>query len=184
MLVCAVAYLVALIFILPYLEMIVTALRPQGELRDRDYFPHHITFSNFTNIWSTGLGTNLAVSLEIGMKEVAAAEAEMLATLQKVEESAPKDLSRFDFVLKNAIGWADKRTSPCQLLRKRSSQPNFLAKVAIGLEAQTGRLTISRRLATRPTARPESPPLKHVPPCPRPLPEAEPRISARPQTPS
>jgi multiple sugar transport system permease protein len=66
-LVCAAAYLVALIFILPYLEMIVTALRPQSELRDRDYFPHHITFSNFTNIWSTGLGTNLAVSLEIGI---------------------------------------------------------------------------------------------------------------------
>jgi multiple sugar transport system permease protein len=66
-LVCAVAYLVALIFILPYLEMIVTALRPQGELRDRDYFPHHVTFANFTNIWSTGLGSNLAVSLEIGL---------------------------------------------------------------------------------------------------------------------
>ena len=66
-LVCAVAYLVALVFILPYLEMIVTALRPQGELRDRDYFPHHLTFANFTNIWSTGLGTNLAVSLEIGI---------------------------------------------------------------------------------------------------------------------
>jgi len=66
-LVCAVAYLVGLIFVLPYLEMIVTALRPQAELRDRDYFPHHLTFSNFTNIWSTGLGTNLAVSLEISI---------------------------------------------------------------------------------------------------------------------
>jgi multiple sugar transport system permease protein len=66
-LVCAAAYLVALIFILPYLEMIVTALRPQAELRDRDYFPHHITFSAFTSIWSTGFGTNLAVSLEIGI---------------------------------------------------------------------------------------------------------------------
>jgi multiple sugar transport system permease protein len=65
--VCAAAYLIALIFILPYLEMIVTALRPQAELRDRDYFPHHLTFSNFTNIWSTGLGTNLAVSLEISI---------------------------------------------------------------------------------------------------------------------
>jgi multiple sugar transport system permease protein len=66
-LVCAAAYLIALIFILPYLEMIVTALRPQAELRDRDYFPHHLTFSNFTNIWSTGLGTNLAVSLEVSI---------------------------------------------------------------------------------------------------------------------
>ncbi|HWG23091.1 carbohydrate ABC transporter permease [Actinospica sp.] len=66
-LLCAAAYLVALIFVLPYLEMIVTALRPQAELRDRDYLPHHITFSNFTNIWSTGLGTNLAVSLEISI---------------------------------------------------------------------------------------------------------------------
>ena len=66
-LVCAAAYIIALIFVLPYLEMIVTALRPQSELRDRDYFPHHLTFSNFTNIWSTGLGTNLAVSLEISI---------------------------------------------------------------------------------------------------------------------
>src|SRR5271170_193430 len=43
------------------------------------------------------------VSLEIGMKEVATAEGEMLATLQKVEDSAPKDLSRFEFALKSAI---------------------------------------------------------------------------------
>jgi hypothetical protein len=43
------------------------------------------------------------VNLELGMKEVATAEAEMLATLQKVEDSPPKDLSRFEFVLKNAI---------------------------------------------------------------------------------
>src|SRR5580704_17836197 len=41
--------------------------------------------------------------LEVGMKEVATAEAEMLATLQKVEDAAPKDLARYEFVLKNAI---------------------------------------------------------------------------------
>src|ERR1700685_2892756 len=43
------------------------------------------------------------VSLDVGMKEVAAAESEMLATLQKIEDAAPKDLARFEFVLKNAI---------------------------------------------------------------------------------
>src|SRR5271163_2144816 len=42
-------------------------------------------------------------NLELGMKEVVTAEAEMLATLQKVEDTAPKDLARFEFVLKNAI---------------------------------------------------------------------------------
>jgi hypothetical protein len=42
-------------------------------------------------------------NLDLGMKEVVTAEAEMLATLQKLEDAAPKDLSRFEFVLKNAI---------------------------------------------------------------------------------
>ena len=42
-------------------------------------------------------------ALDVGMKEVATAEAEMLKTLQKVEDAAPKDLARYEFVLKNAI---------------------------------------------------------------------------------
>ena len=41
--------------------------------------------------------------LAIGMKEVATAEAEMLAKLQQIEDSAPKDMARYEFVLKNAI---------------------------------------------------------------------------------
>jgi hypothetical protein len=41
--------------------------------------------------------------LDVGMKEVATAEAEMLTKLQKIEETAPKDLARFEFALKNAI---------------------------------------------------------------------------------
>ena len=61
------AYVIGLIFLLPYLEMVITALRPAGEIKDRNYLPHHFDFSNFTNIWSTGLGTNLSVSLEIAV---------------------------------------------------------------------------------------------------------------------
>jgi multiple sugar transport system permease protein len=59
------AYVIAIIFLLPYLEMIITALRPNNEINDRDYLPHHFAWSNFTNIWSTGLGVNLRVSLEV-----------------------------------------------------------------------------------------------------------------------
>src|SRR5215472_18605390 len=59
------AYLVAVIFILPYLEMVVTALRPQPELLDRDYLPGHFAWSNFVTLWSTGLGRNIETSLEI-----------------------------------------------------------------------------------------------------------------------
>jgi hypothetical protein len=41
--------------------------------------------------------------IEEGMKSVVDAEKEMLATLNKIEESSPKDLSRFEFALKAAI---------------------------------------------------------------------------------
>ena len=63
--VAAVAYVIGIVFLLPYLEMVVTALRPQNELTERNYLPHHYAFANFANIWSTGLGTNLTVSLEV-----------------------------------------------------------------------------------------------------------------------
>jgi multiple sugar transport system permease protein len=59
------AYLIAILFLLPYAEMVITALRPPKELLDRGYVPRHWDWSNFTTIWKTGFGTNLRVSLEI-----------------------------------------------------------------------------------------------------------------------
>ena len=59
------AYAIALIFLLPYLEMIVAALRPQNQLLAPNLLPTHFSFSNFTTIWSTGFGGNLTESLLI-----------------------------------------------------------------------------------------------------------------------
>jgi len=59
------AYVIAIIFLLPYAEMVITALRPNNEMSDRDFFPTHWVFSNFTTLWSTGFGVNIGVSLEI-----------------------------------------------------------------------------------------------------------------------
>ncbi len=59
------AYAIALIFLLPYLEMIVAALRPHDQLLAANLLPTHFTFSNFTTIWATGFGGNLIESLLI-----------------------------------------------------------------------------------------------------------------------
>lgn len=59
------AYGVALIFLLPYLEMIVSALRPANQLLAPNLLPSHFSFRNFTTIWSTGFGGNLGESLQI-----------------------------------------------------------------------------------------------------------------------
>ena len=58
---------IAIIFLLPYLEMLITALGPQRELLDRDYLPHHWAWSNLTNMWGAGFGitSSLRVSLEV-----------------------------------------------------------------------------------------------------------------------
>ncbi|HEY7049775.1 MAG TPA: carbohydrate ABC transporter permease [Jatrophihabitantaceae bacterium] len=63
--VSVVAYLIAIIFLLPYVEMVITALRPPAELQERGYVPKHWDWTNFSSIWKTGFGTNLRVSLQI-----------------------------------------------------------------------------------------------------------------------
>jgi multiple sugar transport system permease protein len=60
-----IAYVVAMIFILPYVEMVISALRPPKELLDRGYLPKHFDWSNFTSIWKTGFGDNLGASLKV-----------------------------------------------------------------------------------------------------------------------
>jgi multiple sugar transport system permease protein len=61
----AAAYAVALVFLLPYAEMVITALRPKNQLTDPGYLPTHLDLSNFTSIWSTGFGGNLGASLKV-----------------------------------------------------------------------------------------------------------------------
>jgi multiple sugar transport system permease protein len=59
------AYVIAMIFLLPYAEMVITALRPHNELLSPGYLPKHWDFSNFTSIWKLGFGANILASLEV-----------------------------------------------------------------------------------------------------------------------
>jgi multiple sugar transport system permease protein len=59
------AYGIAALFVLPYVEMVVTALRPTNQLLAPNLLPNRFTLHNFTSIWSTGFGGNLTTSLKI-----------------------------------------------------------------------------------------------------------------------
>jgi len=59
------AYAIAMIFILPYVEMVIAALRPPNELLARGYLPKHYDWSNFSSIWKTGFKDNLGASLKV-----------------------------------------------------------------------------------------------------------------------
>ncbi|MEU3947860.1 carbohydrate ABC transporter permease [Streptomyces sp. NPDC029526] len=64
MVVAAVAWLIAAVFLLPYVQMMITALRPAGELRDATYLPSEFAWSNFIDVWrESNLGSNLRVTL-------------------------------------------------------------------------------------------------------------------------
>ncbi|HWU21892.1 MAG TPA: carbohydrate ABC transporter permease [Nocardioides sp.] len=65
-LLAATAYLVAALFLLPYLDMALMAGRPKSELNDPTLVPHHFTFHNFTTLWSgDGFGGSIVKSLII-----------------------------------------------------------------------------------------------------------------------
>ncbi|WP_019547443.1 carbohydrate ABC transporter permease [Streptomyces sulphureus] len=62
--IAACAWLLAAVFLAPYLEMIVTALRPSDELRDRTYLPSDFEWMNFIDVWKeSALADNLRVTL-------------------------------------------------------------------------------------------------------------------------
>ncbi|MFD4658656.1 carbohydrate ABC transporter permease [Kitasatospora sp. NPDC058444] len=60
----ALAWALAALFVLPYVEMLITGARPAGQLRDNAYLPTQFDFSSFTEVWSeTTLGQNLQTTL-------------------------------------------------------------------------------------------------------------------------
>ena len=65
LIIAAAAYAVGALCLIPYLEMVVTAARPANQLESPGYLPSHFDWSNFTSLWSTGLGANLGVSLQV-----------------------------------------------------------------------------------------------------------------------
>ncbi|MFG2918595.1 carbohydrate ABC transporter permease [Kitasatospora sp. NPDC048298] len=59
-----VAWALAALFLLPYLEMLITGGRPADQLRDNSYLPTHFDWSSFTKVWTdTTLGQNLQITL-------------------------------------------------------------------------------------------------------------------------
>jgi multiple sugar transport system permease protein len=59
-----VGWLVGLAFVAPYLEMLVTALKPEHELMRSSYLPSKWDWSNFLNVWKAApIWQNMKVSL-------------------------------------------------------------------------------------------------------------------------
>ena len=59
------AYVVAFLFVFPYLDMFITSLRPQSELQTTSILPNHYSWSSYSTLWKTGLGTNLKITLMV-----------------------------------------------------------------------------------------------------------------------
>jgi multiple sugar transport system permease protein len=65
LLLSVIAYAIAIVFLLPYVEMVIAALRPNQQLLAANLLPSTITLRNFTTIFKTGFGGNLGTSLLI-----------------------------------------------------------------------------------------------------------------------
>ncbi|MFI6811734.1 carbohydrate ABC transporter permease [Nonomuraea sp. NPDC050328] len=63
--VAAVAYVIALIFIFPYVIMLLTSLRSQESLREATILPPVWEWGNLTDFFTSGLVDNLVVTLQV-----------------------------------------------------------------------------------------------------------------------
>ncbi|MFI6922133.1 carbohydrate ABC transporter permease [Nonomuraea spiralis] len=59
------AYIVAFVFLFPYLVMLLTSLRSQESLREVSFWPDEWVWSNLGNFWTSGLAGNLWVTLKV-----------------------------------------------------------------------------------------------------------------------
>jgi multiple sugar transport system permease protein len=60
------AWVLAVVFVFPYVEMVITSLRPSNELRDNTFLPSHFGWHTFIDVWHNDqvpLGDNLRVTL-------------------------------------------------------------------------------------------------------------------------
>ncbi|MGW0194704.1 carbohydrate ABC transporter permease [Nonomuraea sp. NPDC003201] len=64
-LVAAAAYVVAFVFLFPYVVMLLTSLRSQESLREVSFWPKEWVWSNLANFWAGGLAGNLWVTLKV-----------------------------------------------------------------------------------------------------------------------
>nr|WP_311132407.1 carbohydrate ABC transporter permease [Nonomuraea gerenzanensis] len=64
-LIAATAYVVALLFLFPYVVMLLTSLRSQESLRDVTFWPDEWVWSNLTDFWGSGLAGNLWVTIKV-----------------------------------------------------------------------------------------------------------------------
>lgn len=58
-------YVITFLFVFPYLDMIITSLRPQSELQSSAILPKHFDFSAYRALLSSGLLHNLLVTVLI-----------------------------------------------------------------------------------------------------------------------